>query len=318
MDILKTIREQTSDISNGEELIGLNSVLAHIERAEYYLEKGIDEIDESYFTDVIYRTNQAFEGCLKEAYSVLSENEATRDLTPYKIEQFLIDNKIFKERVLEQFKNYRQNWRNPSTHDHKLFFSHSEAFLAIISVSAFIHLLLNQILESLAYEKESKKIENNSSNIIESITDYNKSNLQTKIKELILAFTKTNSQINAIKTEVELMGMLNAFFISADSQLAVYREPTYSIGKISLRPDFVIEDTKNKIVLEIKRESRRAHPEIVENQLLTFMKASNITYGIAYIVPTNSNMTIKIKESEIKVNDTKYHLMIIFPIKNRV
>lgn len=61
MDILNLIKEQIKQISNGEELIGLNSVLTHMERAEYFLEKGIEQQDEAYFTDVIYRTNQSFE-----------------------------------------------------------------------------------------------------------------------------------------------------------------------------------------------------------------------------------------------------------------
>ena len=37
-----------------------------------------DENDENFFTDVIYRTNHAFEGILKEAYQILANKNADK------------------------------------------------------------------------------------------------------------------------------------------------------------------------------------------------------------------------------------------------
>jgi hypothetical protein len=72
---------------------------------------------------------------------------------PYDIEKYLEQKAAFRQRVLAQFTNYRTEWRNPSTHDYKLDFDESEAFLAIVSVSAFACLLFDQIAEHLSYQK---------------------------------------------------------------------------------------------------------------------------------------------------------------------
>jgi hypothetical protein len=72
--------------------------------------------DETAFTDAIYRTNQAFEGSLKEAYRVLTGKNPLK-LRPFDIETFFQEQRILRSRVLAQFSNYRTEWRNPATHD---------------------------------------------------------------------------------------------------------------------------------------------------------------------------------------------------------
>ncbi len=139
MNIFERIQKQIKKITESESSIFIDSVSLHLERAEHYYKLG--ENDSYYYNDVIYRTNQAYEGALKEAYKVLAEksNEDVIKQTPYKIEKYFEENGIFKERVLELFKNYRNEWRNKSTHDYKLFFfENNEAFIAITSISSFV------------------------------------------------------------------------------------------------------------------------------------------------------------------------------------
>jgi len=121
-----------------------------IEVAHRHLARGQAQNDETAFTDAIYRTNQAFEGSIKEAYRVLASKEPANK-TPFQIEQYLQKHGVLRERVLTQFTRYRTEWRNPSTHDYKLDFDEDEAFLAIVSVSAFVKVLVDQIIEALAY-----------------------------------------------------------------------------------------------------------------------------------------------------------------------
>ena len=125
-------------------------MISHIEVAERHWLRAKKEREDTLFTDVIYRTNHAFEGALKEAYFILNGKDAAKK-TPNEIERFLLENKIFKERVMALFTNYRTEWRNTSTHDYKLFFTEQEAFLAIVSVSAFVHILLDQMAEKISF-----------------------------------------------------------------------------------------------------------------------------------------------------------------------
>ena len=143
MNLLKLLKDKAEYFSTSENDRGISSVVSHIEIAERHYENG--KLGDDYlFNDVIYRSNQAFEGALKEAYRIITGMTPNR-ITPHQIEKYFEENNILKERVLQLFTNYRTEWRNKSTHDYKLYFSEQEAFLAIVNISAFINILLDQM-----------------------------------------------------------------------------------------------------------------------------------------------------------------------------
>jgi hypothetical protein len=144
VDLLELIRTEVSGLPPGSHLQRLQSVLQHIETAYKHFARGQSDADESAFTDAVHRSNIAFEGSAKEAYRVLAGKDPMK-LRPYDIEQYLIEHKVFRDRILSLFTNYRTAWRNPSTHDYTLTFDEPEAFLAMISVSAFTKLLVDEI-----------------------------------------------------------------------------------------------------------------------------------------------------------------------------
>ena len=72
MDLLRLINDKCSYFSDTSAIQGLRSVILHIEMAERHFENGKKGDDYRLFTDVIYRSNQAYEGSLKEAYQVLT------------------------------------------------------------------------------------------------------------------------------------------------------------------------------------------------------------------------------------------------------
>ena len=154
MDLLKLLKGKAEYFSASEDDRGVSSVVSHIEIAERHYENGKSG-DDYLFNDVIYRSNQAFEGALKEAYRIIADKNPNK-ITPHKIEKYFEENDVLKERVLQLFTNYRTEWRNKSTHDYKLYFSEQEAFLAIVNISAFINILLEQMVEKQAYNKESE------------------------------------------------------------------------------------------------------------------------------------------------------------------
>ena len=141
MDLLQSIKEKSEYFADTEEDQGVLSVVSHIEIAERHYGGGKNG-DDYLYNDVIYRCNQAFEGSLKEAYRIITGNDPNK-LTPHKIEKYFEQNSVLRERVLSLFTNYRTEWRNKSTHDYKLYFSEQEAFLAIVSISAFINILFD-------------------------------------------------------------------------------------------------------------------------------------------------------------------------------
>lgn len=89
MDILNLIQVQITEIRQNNPPDYLDAILVHLERAYLYYEKGSN--DSYYYNDVVYRTNQAYEGSLREAYKVLynKTSDQVAKKSPYEIEVYL-------------------------------------------------------------------------------------------------------------------------------------------------------------------------------------------------------------------------------------
>jgi hypothetical protein len=152
VDLIQILQKRIESLNDGPHTIGLRAVLQHVQVASNHLKRGVEAPDDTAFTDAVYRTNQAFEGSLKEAYRVLAGQDPEK-IRPYDIESFLQGQADVRARVLEQMSRYRTEWRNPSTHDYKLDFDEDEALLAIVSVCAFAVVLIDQIAEKLSFDR---------------------------------------------------------------------------------------------------------------------------------------------------------------------
>ncbi len=319
MDILKEIEQQINSIKKVDSSNYLDSIFTHIDRAEFYYKQG--KSDTNFFNDVIYRSNQAYEGALKESYKVLadkSEEEVFRK-TPNDIEKFFETNNIFRERVLQLFKNYRQEWRNKSTHDFKLFFDENEAFIALTSVSSFVHLLLKQIQEKIAYQTQQKKLAEEKENAekIKTIALSSNKTPVDKLVDIIIEFSRQNSQqiFNNTKDirEVEIIGLFHAYIASVSKSVNTQREPHFNIGGRDIRPDFLIEIDNEQVILEFKRmRAIGSHMQNTINQVLIYMQATNTYYGIIYYANFNEpNPEPKVNKTETILNDKKYEITTI-------
>jgi hypothetical protein len=152
LDILQILRDAVNALPAGDHSTGLNAILRHVSVAIRHYQDGGADPHSDRFTDSVYRTNQAYEGSLKEAYRVLAGKDPSKK-APDAIEKYLDDNKILRPRVLTQITRYRQDYRNPSAHDHRLDFDQNEALLAIVATCSFSKLLVDQIHERLFFNK---------------------------------------------------------------------------------------------------------------------------------------------------------------------
>jgi len=287
MDLLDLIRNQINALPAGAHLPGLRSVLHHIETAYKHFARGQSSGDESAFTDTIYRTNQAFEGSVKEAYRVLTDKDPAK-MRPYDIEQYLEEQKVFRDRILGQFTNYRTEWRNPATHDYNLNFDEAEAFLAIVSVSAFTKLLVDEIAERLSYVAVQKDVAtqggSKTANLISSEP------LIVQVTTALLNFPKYYKDSRSsvpIESESQLMGALAGFLTS------VLPNSETSTGRIirgpkSLYVDMIIAAGDQRILVELKRGD---NPSLVERgveQLSVYLDAAEANHGVLFLYSEKS------------------------------
>ena len=94
--------------------LGVGAVLTHIEHAEGLFRQADEAHESQYLTDVLYRANHAFEGMLREAlcsvYRYCTLPGADHSVCRECLAQA---ERYSSQQVIELFKNYRQNWRNP-------------------------------------------------------------------------------------------------------------------------------------------------------------------------------------------------------------
>jgi len=319
MNLLRILRSKIDVLEEGDYISGLRAVLLHIETASRHLSRGQEQEDETAFTDAIYRTNQAFEGSLKEAYRVLAGRNPERE-RPFDIENFFERNNIFRQRVLAQFTNYRTEWRNPSAHDYNLDFDESEAFLAIVSVAAFACLVLDQITEKLSYLQVKTEADTKQVEIQERLASVEDSDLLNRTTEILREFSHQQPSFNIYRSkraEGQVMGQLAGFFASAAPDLEVlieYKIPSETFAT-TVFADFVISDKSSRVLIELKRaRPRRQLIDADVAQVERYMSLSKIKAAILFLF-SDFGGELEVQERNVLNIDGK--ILILKPEKPR-
>lgn len=297
MDLLADIKRKAEQVPESERP-GIAAVIRHLEQAERFLGRGrLGEDD--LFTDVVYRTNHAYEGALKEAFEKLTGKESS-GRTPHDIENYFEENSILRSRVLDLMRNYRQEWRNPSTHEYELFFNGQEALLAIITVSAFVTVLLDQIVDQLAARQQAIRSEA-VKKVSSALAAYRALSLGDQTVTLIQSFVSslppTAEPGQPASTESYLETAIANFLREVAPALEVALEPEISTGNGVLRPDIVVKKEKETVVIEIKRAMRRGViREATILRVLSYAKVLNAMRAIVVYLPNGpSEMSVETK-----------------------
>lgn len=287
MDLVDALRRKIEALESGDHIPGLKAVLLHIETAFGHLSRGQRDDSETAFTDAIYRTNQAFEGSIKEAYRVLAEKDPSRT-TPAAIESYLEQKGLLRERVLAQLTTYRKEWRNPSAHDYKLDFDESESFLAIISISALACLLLDLIAERLAFRRSQTEADAQRSEIAANLALSTGEDLHSRITALLMEFCASHlpaSTTSSKVTELQIIGALHGFLSSAAPELTVSTEPQIGTSGVSLRPDLVVSSGTEMVIVELKRRATTTSYVTGIAQIQMYLSVAAANSGILLVLP---------------------------------
>jgi len=315
MDLLSLIREKSKSFVDSEFYEGIEAVILHISVAESHLENA-KKLGEYLYTDVIYRTNQAFEGALKEAYRVLAGKNPS-GVSPFTIEQYLENKGLLRERVLAQFKNYRTEWRNAWTHDYQLFFTSQEALLAIVSISAFFSILLDQMVERYAHDQEKLKLRERSYSLARQVPNYAKLDFLDQCVELLKRFSidiERDAQGSRYPSEYEILGKLSGFISESDPSVSVTAEKVVRDAGRRLMLDLVLEKDNRSVIVELKRPSmewRRRFREGLE-QLKTYLVATGSDEGILF-VPSLNRESIGVEKRTLELGNKKVRIVLIGP-----
>jgi hypothetical protein len=295
MNLLKILRSRVDDLPDGDYMQGLKAVIQHIEVAGRHLERGQESTDDTAFTDAIYRTNQAFEGSLKEAYRVLAGKDPANE-SPFNIENYLQGQNILRSRVLAQLTNYRREWRNPSTHDYRLDFDEDEALLAIVNVSAFAIVMIDQITERISFD-QAKAVAAEQPTIIDA-----PQHLLEKVAALIEQFTPQFNQTHTDRTdirEIEITAALAGFLATAAPEISTIIEGALSTDT-RLRADLLLKSGDEQLIIEVKRGRLHSRFEVdAIFQVARYMELSGINQAILFSYASPNTGKVFRKEGEL-------------------
>ena len=185
--------------------------------------------------------------------------------------------------MLNQFSNYRTEWRNPSTHDYKLYFDESEAFLAIISVSAFACLLLDQIAAKIAFDSSKAATE---AQLQVSSEKAKNDTLYHQASALIQKFASTTKVklVTGPMTEAVLLGSLHGAFASALPDVEVVLESLLS-PKSKYRADLILKKGNDRLIVELKRYSKHRGLVAGREQVEKYLEVSGINQALLVFMP---------------------------------
>ncbi|XDD52171.1 hypothetical protein AB3N59_19640 [Leptospira sp. WS92.C1] len=247
MNLSELIKDKIEAIQKIRSLRDLYFISDHIERAQILLIQGRNDGDSEKFTESILRNNLAFEAILREAY-LLYKGESSGKMPLAQIEDYFLKNPILSNKIMNELKRYREQWRNESTHAYSAKYDEHDAFFSVISLLGFAHIFLSEMLRKLAYDIEKQEYL------------YDKE-LEQKIKEqslfeaIIHSLIKWTSNISNQQflnlSEAELIGRIEAFLHSSIPRVSFFDEKRPLADNLHF--DLVAYRGSEIVVLEIKQ-----------------------------------------------------------------
>jgi len=281
VDLLAEFKRKVAEIQSAKWKEGFEATVRHIEVAESYFRLAQGAEDSNYFNDVVYRTNQAFEGILEEAYFVFEDVLAKR-LSPSELEKYFLDNRRLTERTLSLFRNYRQQWRNPSTHDHKLVFSEQEAFLALVNVSSFAIVLLDELTATMSFkwhrgqallQQKALRAKRSKEPFIEQVV------------RCLRSFGEFSASYGVrARDDAEFAGRIRGFLVGIYPEIDAAQGVHLQYGEREYHVDLILRSGEGDVVVVVKR-GQLGIPFVVWAVTYTgdCIRAANMSSGILYV-----------------------------------
>lgn len=235
---------------------------------------------------------------------MLAEESADQK-TPYEIEEYLLNTSILKSRVVDFLKNYRREWRNPSTHDYKLFFSEQESYLAIINVSAFVSILVDQMVEKLTYSQKYVELESAAILAREGMQGFDSLAAIDKVYKILMSYSVyyiKNFEEMSKKERIHSNAEMAAFIQRVAPSFKVKIEPDFTLADKKVSLDFIVNADSEDVAIEARapRPSDAGYDDAAINQLSEQLRETGIKNGVVFFYPGKSgDITVATTSSTI-------------------
>ncbi len=320
MDMLFEIKRKVSEALPADFFPGIYEVINHLQMAEHYWQEAKGSIEEYLFTDAVLRANHAFEAALGEAYKLLC-NEDPKELTAKQLYKYLDEKNIFKDKEAQTFHRYLKDWEIPSEKDEQLFYSEQEAMLAILNVSAFFLILVEQIIEIASYEKAKYFIGwDKAERIRQEIERYGENFLLDKIVALLRLFSADLFYIEErenLPAEYEMLGYLRGFLEISVPEFQVEIDKRIELGSSHTHIDMLITHNNESILIETKRSNQiKGSIFDIDNaisHLFEYMAAIQTNKAILFYLPILGSTDLATRDIEMDVDGVTKKVKVVYP-----
>jgi hypothetical protein len=171
-------------------------------------------------------------------------------------------------------------------------FSEGEAFVSILSVTAFVGALLDQMLQRLAYE-ETSAIEKTA--LPKILAQRGSEPLIDRVVYLLSQVKMDGVLLGRDLEESELVGAIHALLTAALPEITVTQQPRFSDDVGSVIPDFLLEQGDSRLVLEVKkyRHWSASIDRSMRMQVARLLHASHASAAVALLVPSRDVEPVK-------------------------
>ncbi len=320
MDMLYEIKRKVSEVLPPDFFPGIYNVINHLQMAEHYWQEAKGSIEEYLFTDAVLRANHAFEAALTEAYKLVCGKDP-EGLSVKEIYQYLDEQNIFKDKEAQTFHRYLEDWELPAETDEQLFFSEQEAMLAIMNVTAFFLILVEQIIEIASYEKAKYFLGwDRAEKIHKEIERYGGKFFLDQLVTLLRLFSADLFYIEERENspaEYEMLGYLRGFLEIAIPDVEVEIDKRIKIGESHTQLDMLIHNGDEKVLIETKRSNQiKGSIFDIDNavqQVSGYMTATKINKAILFYLPILGSSDLATREIDLKVDDMQQQIKVVYP-----
>ncbi|THB73883.1 MAG: hypothetical protein D6B28_03115 [Gammaproteobacteria bacterium] len=322
MDMIFEIKRKISEALPADFFPGIYTVVSHLQMAEHYWQEAKGSIEEYLFTDAVLRANHAFEAALGEAYKLVCGKDP-ENLTVKQLYKYLDDQNVFKDKEAQTFHRYLEDWEIPAETDEQLFYSEQEAMLAILNVSAFFFILVEQIIELASYEKAKYFLGwDRTEKIRQEIERYGDGDkfLLDKIVALFRLFSADLFYIEERENapaEYEMLGYLRGFLEVSVPELEVEIDKRVELGASHTHLDMLISLNETTVLIETKRSNQiKGSIFDIDNaisQLSGYMTAIKKNKAVLFYLPILGSSDLATRNIEMEVDGVLQQIKVIYP-----
>lgn len=182
--------------------------------------------------------------------------------------------------------------------------------MAIVTVSSFVNILLDQIVEKLSFKSTLRRTASFIESEKQSLEHYTELSFFKKLIEVLKSYSSfyvRNHESLSKYPEAELLGSLSGYVSSFEPNWTLSTNEKLEIGSSRAYIDLIVSDGQEKVIVELKRGRDYSafydHINTAEEQVKNYMSASGIECGIAFYTPVKTDDEI-ITSNEVGKEDS--------------